>query len=319
MKSISRFMVICMLFLCIGDAPAVNINWVIVGNAGNADDQHGNGHGGVEYEYKIATYEVTSVQYTEFLNAVAATDTYDLYNIDMWLDNEGCKIQQSGTDGSYTYSVASDMANRPVNFISWYDSLRFINWLHNGQGEGDTEDGAYDMSLGSKVVRKSAAQIWLPSEDEWYKAAYHKNDGVTGNYFDYPIRSDSEPSNILITPDPGNNATFYDVDDGYTIGSPYYRTEVGAHENSESPYGTFDQGGNVWEWNEELIGPTRRGVRGGAYNCFREGLRPWDRSNFNPDDEYAEIGFRVASVVPEPATLFLLGLGGLALRRCREA
>ena len=235
----------------------------------------------------------------------------------MWSSSYGCKIQQSGISDSYTYSVDTDYADRPVNYVSWYDSLRFANWLHNGQGAGDTEDGAYDMSLGSSVVRKAGAQVWLPSEDEWYKAAYHKNDGVTGNYFDYPTSSDSAPSNDLIDPDPGNNATFYDS--GYTIGSPYYRTEVGAHENSGSPYGTFDMGGNVWEWNEALIYGSNRGCRGGSYYSYGYYLRSSNRDYLDPYYEDGDLGFRVASV-PEPCTLSLLALGSLALiRRKRRA
>ncbi len=98
-----------------------------------------------------------------------------------------------------------------------------------------------------------------------------------------------------------------------TIGSPYYRTEVGAHENSVSPYDTFDMGGNVWEWNEALIG-SNRGIRGGSYVSYDIGLRSSSRSSIDPDDEYYGVGFRVASV-PEPATLSLLGLGSLALIR----
>ena len=91
----------------------------------------------------------------------------------------------------------------------------------------------------------------IPTEDEWYKAAYHKNDGVTGNYWLYPTQSNNVPSNDSINPDPGNNANFYQ--NGYTIGSPDYLTAVGEFENSDSAYGTFDQGGNVWEWNETLL------------------------------------------------------------------
>ena len=163
-----------------GAQATVTMDWEAVGNAGNADDSS-TGYGGVSDVYQISTYEVTAGQYTEFLNAVAATDTHGLYNTYMWSDSHGCKIQRSGSPGSYSYSVAADRADRPVNYVSWYDTLRFSNWLHNGQGAGGTEDGAYDMSLGSSVVRKAGAQVWLPSEDEWYKAAYHKNDGVTGD------------------------------------------------------------------------------------------------------------------------------------------
>ena len=308
--------VVCLFVSSI--ASAVTIDWVTVGNPENIADTTGapNPCGAVDYEYQIGKYEVTAGQYTEFLNAVAATDTYGLYNTSMD-GSYGCKIQQSGDLNSYTYSVASDWENRPVNYVSWYDSLRFANWLHNGQLAGSqdastTEDGAYDMS-GSSVVRKAGAQVWLPSEDEWYKAAYHKNDGVTGNYFDYPTSSDSTPSNDLSDPDPGNNATFYDY--GYTIDGPYYRTEVGAHENSDSPYGTFDMGGNVWEWNEALIG-SYRGFRGGSCSDSHD-VSSSSVSNLPPLSEDSDVGFRVASV-PEPCSLVLLGLGGLTLMRRRR-
>ena len=294
---------------------AVTIDWVTVGNAGNANDD--TGHGSVSEVYNIGKYEVTAGQYTEFLNAVAATDTHNLYNkFRMWTGEDGCKIQQSGTSGSYSYSVASDRANRPVNYVSWYDSLRFSNWLHNGQPTGPqndttTEDGAYDMTYGSAAIR-SGANFWLPNEDEWYKAAYHKNDGVTGSYFDYPTSSDSVPGRDMTeATNPGNNANYYD--NGLLIGSPYYRTEVGEFELSDSPYGTFDQGGNVMEWNETQIASSR-GVRAGSYYLPDDTLSSTTRMMFYPGDEFYWLGFRVATV-PEPCSLVLLFLGGLMLRR----
>jgi sulfatase modifying factor 1 len=280
-----------------GVVSAVTIDWVTVGNVGNAADS--TGYGSVSEVYKISTYEVTAGQYTEFLNAVAATDTYGLYNTSMWSSSNGCKIERSGSSGSYTYSVASDWANRPVNFVSWYDCLRFCNWLHNGQPAGPqdtttTEDGAYDMSLGDSVVRKPGAWIWLPSENEWYKAAYHKNDGVTGNYFEYPTSSDAVPGrDALEITNPGNNANYYDS--GYLIGSPYFRTVIGEFELSVSPYGTFDQGGNVWEWNETSI-VSYRGVRGGSYGNGDYTLSSSYRDYDFPDYEDGYMGFRVASV-----------------------
>ena len=156
------------------------------------------------------------------------------------------------------------------------------------------------------------------SEDEWYKAAYHYNDGVTDNYFDYPTSSDDTPSNDLINPDPGNNATYYDG--RYTIGPPYFRTEVGAHENSESPYDTFDQGGNVWEWNEAILYGSARGWRGGSFTDDVGTLPAANRGNAGApssiEDNY--VGFRVAQV-PEPATLTILALGGLVVMRRRRS
>lgn len=299
-----------------GTAIAVNIETVPVGNPGNAPDTEimkdgTSGYGSVVYSYNIGKYEVTAGQYTEFLNAVAATDMYGLYDTRMWSDSSGlvCKIERIGSPGSYTYSVAADWANRPVIWVDWGDAARFANWLHNGQPTGEqkastTEDGAYylnggtDLTALSAVTRKTNA-IWaIPTENEWYKAAYHRNDGITGNYYDYPTNTNSYPDNRLIDPDPGNNATIRstNVTHHYTIGSPYWRTEAGAHENSNSPYGTFDQAGNVWEWNEAKIGSNSRGVRGGTFFdddwygvCSHAKYR-----NYNsPTYEWGTYGFRV--------------------------
>ena len=184
--------------------------------------------------------------------------------------------------------------------MRFWDAARFVNWLHNGQGSGDTESGAY-INIGntSTFARQPGAQYWIPSEDEWYKAAYHKNDGVTGNYFDYPTGSDSEPSNLLMGPDPGNNANFTIGNEGFTIGGPYYTTEVGEFENSASPYGTFDQGGNLAEWNETEW-TEFPGIRGGWWGHRANDLLASTRYLDPPHVEHFAISFRVASV-PEPA------------------
>ena len=298
----------------LGARAEVVIETVPVGNPGNANDTHGDGYGGVGYVYSIGKFEVTAGQYTAFLNAVAAEDSYGLYNPIMDSDSLGCQITQHGSSGSYTYdfsggtveapgSTAADWENRPVNYVSWGDATRFANWLHNGQPSGaqdvnTTEDGSYYLNGATTdgellaVVREDDATWVIPSEDEWYKAAYY--DGGSGVYYDYPTSSDSVPSNDLIAPDPGNNATFYEY--GYTIGSPYYRTEFGVHEHSESPYGTFDQGGNVWEWNEAVISGSFRGLRGGSFLDNDTILHAANRYNHAPTFESDLPGFRVAEV-----------------------
>jgi formylglycine-generating enzyme required for sulfatase activity len=315
------------------------IETAIVGNPGNAGDAQIQGtFGAVDYVYAIGRYEVTAGQYAAFLDAVAATDTYALYDVRMWTHAEGCKIERTGAPGNYTYGVAPDQANRPVNFVSWGDAARFANWLHNGQPTGaqdltTTEDGSYfldgktaDWEL-EGVVREPDATWVIPTEDEWYKAAYHKNDGATGNYFNYPTGHDSAVSNDLVDPDPGNNATFSRPVADYTIGAPYYRTEVGAHENSASPYGTFDQGGNVQEFNETVPEWDIRGIRGGSW-FWGDILGRWDRPvDMHSSDQYSDLGFRVANrrptshpipVLPSPAVLaWLLAsalVAALALR-----
>jgi len=321
-----------LLGLCIA-AQAVVIDTVTVGNPGNAGELSGSGAGGygpdrvcgaVGYSYNIGKYEVTAGQYTDFLNKVAKTDTYGLYNGAMWGGLTGCKIQQSGSSGSYTYSVASDWANRPVNYVSYWDACRFANWLHNGQptaiqNVATTERGAYILDgytgTDGRTISRNAGSKWaVTSEDEWYKAAYYKGGGTNAGYWDYPTKSDTLPSNVGADgyTDPGNHANYNDKG-YYTIGSPYYRTDVGEFENSASAYGTFDQGGNVWEWNEALVSGAYRCVRGNSFGDSDIGLRASYRVNYGPAGEGSGLGFRVSEVVPEPSAILALGSGILAL------
>jgi formylglycine-generating enzyme required for sulfatase activity len=316
-------------------AAAVTIDMVTVGNPGNSPDTEvmqfdgTTGYGAVDYVYRIGKFEITAGQYTEFLNAVAREDTHRLYSSFMNAGDFPADIERHGSAGSYTYTVAADWSSRPVNFVSFWDSLRFANWLHNKQpttGVQDsttTEDGAYELNGytgtdGAWITRKPGARFVIPSEDEWYKAAYHKNDGVTGNYWDFPTQCDTEPVNSL--PDSGNHANLYDYSGTgtgtYAIGPPYYRTEVGAYENSPGPYGTFDQAGNVYEWNEAIVDPERnhRGIRGDSFYEFVTGRSHASaRIREFPWAEAHGTGFRIASSIPEPAAILQLGIASLMI------
>jgi formylglycine-generating enzyme required for sulfatase activity len=307
-------------------ASAVVIDYVSVGNAGNPDDT--TGYGGVAYEYRIGMYEVTNAQYAEFLNAVAQTDTYGLYDPSMGGNaNLRGGITRSGVSGSYSYAVKPDMGNKPVNYVSWYDAARFANWLHNSQPTGlqttlTTESGSYTLSGNTGLITKnSMATVWIPTEDEWYKAAYYDPTAAgTGNYWNYPTRSDSIPSvgtagvNGDIS-NPGVNVANY-LSGADWNGQDGNVTTVGS-TTSASYYDTFDQGGNLWEWNDAIIAGSR-GMRGGSFYYGGNFLAASDRNSIPPSEDYLNLGFRVASV-PEPGvTVLSLLASGLLLRRRRS-
>ncbi len=168
----------------------VTIDWVTVGNPGklaqSSDNRNhsfgaGDGLGNVDYTYQIGQYMVTNTQYAAFLNAAAKSDPYGLYNTQMNSSTQG-GITRSGSDGSYTYTVKAGMGNKPVLFVSWFDAARMANWMHNGQGSGSTETGAYTLNGATSGIfnKNVGATVWIPTEDEWFKAAYYNGD--TGMY-----------------------------------------------------------------------------------------------------------------------------------------
>jgi sulfatase modifying factor 1 len=294
--------------------------------------------GAVAETYQIGKTEVTIGQYAEFLNAVAATDTYSLYNANMGTNPNVRGITQLGSPGSYTYTIFGS-ANRPITYISWGDAARFANWMHNNQPTGaqnasTTEAGAYPLNGAisnaalNAVTRNPGAKWFLPTEDEWFKAAFHKNDGVTGNYWDYATSTDAQPNSdqppgdISIQTNVGNfrfdDSLANGINDGYAVtgstvysGALNYLTDAGAYTMSPSPYGTFDQAGNVREWNETLIS-SARGFRGGSWDVSLSALISTSQGSDNPENEIAFRGFRLAaSPVPEPSTYLLGAFGGL--------
>ncbi len=220
---------------------------VTVGNPGNAADT--TGYGAVAYEYKIGKYEVTNEEYCEFLNGVAKTDSYELYDGRMAEEYGG--ILRSGDQGNFTYSVKSGMGKKPVNYVTFQSCARFANWLSNGGGKGDTEKGPYTIS-GAQVTPPNHAALaqgsetkWaIATENEWYKAAYYDPEKPGGaGYWPYAVKGGSSPDSNINSNEP---------------------RDVGTYKNAASPYGTCDQNGNVWEFIETIVGD-KVGLRGGSF------------------------------------------------------
>jgi sulfatase modifying factor 1 len=275
------------------------MDWVSIGDINNAPDPL-TGYGAVAHAYQIGKYEVTNAQYAEFLNAKGQSNSNGIYNSNM----SSYGITQSGISGSFSYTVTTALANRPVVYVSWFDAARFANWMMNGQGSASMETGAYTLTgtMSGVILANASASVYIPSVDQWYKAAYYdqaKNSG-TGGYWLYATQSNS-----MSTAD----ANFL------SSGS----SNVGSFQNSESPYGTFDQSGNVHEWNDLVLDEVRRGLQGGAWgNALDIDLASTSRGAFDPSIEYDWLGFRVASV-PEPTSIVLtmLASGVMLIRRKR--
>jgi len=307
-------------------AAAVLPSTVPVGNSGNALDQEyfGEQSGAVAYDYEIGTYEVTNDQYAEFLNAKAIVgDPLILWSPSMGSNARGGITRNLSPT---SYSVKPNMGNKPVNFVNWYDAIRFVNWLHNGQGNGDTETGAYTLlgggffpTNGDSITRNPGATWVLPNENEWYKAAYHQpaaQGGDSDDYWLYPTRSNTAPTiatadSVGSISNPGANVANYKFGADWNGQDGNVTTVGSAGALSTSFYGTFDQGGNIEEWSETQVPVSNRRLRGGAWNTF-SGVGDLLAASTHPSlDENVEshsIGFRVA-LVPEPSTLVLAAMG----------
>jgi len=314
---------------CLLAAPAgadtVTYEMVTVGNPGNANDPEGTGNGRVDYSYQIGKYDVTIGQYAAFLNAVAATDTYSLYNPSMETDPWVAGISRTGLSGGYVYSVTGPAgfvpasgvtaANRPITYVSWFDAARFANWMTNGQGSGSTETGAYTLNgvmSGNAVAANPGAAFRLPTLNEWYKAAYYDPtlNGGTGGYYAYATQSNAPPDNLIgSTPNQAN----WNTGSGYSVtqagGAPdpdqNYLTDVGAFSGSGSFYGTFDQSGNVDQWNDlDGVPGSSRGKRGGWwYLTDPGGFSAGADGSASTDTEDYSIGFRLAGPESSPSSV----------------
>jgi sulfatase modifying factor 1 len=273
----------------------VFIPFVAITNAGNTPDT--TGKGAVPYAFRIGKFEISNHQYTTFLNAIAADDAHMVYVTNMTTDVNG-GIVRSGVPGEYIYTVKPGFEHLPAVWVTFFSAVRFCNWLHHGQPSGvqdasTTEDGAYAITataeLANTIARNPQARFWLPSDDEWYKAAYHHPaavGGPSGDYWQFPTRSDEVPFSEL--PPGGSNSANACCETGRQ-GTP-----VGAYRNATSYYGAYDLAGNVQEWTEEIIFVTNRRLRGGSFIYNELYSQSADFEFDTPDYTDSAIGFRVA-------------------------
>jgi formylglycine-generating enzyme required for sulfatase activity len=299
-----------------GTGQRFQMDFVTIGNPGNAADTTGipNPAGSVGRTYDINTFEVSRAMITA-------------YNANPGV--VGITMQDMSASGS---NNGGNGVNRPATGITWNEAARFVNWLNIQKGfapaykyanstittnltpwtTNDTID--YDAS---NPYRSKRSNFFLPSFNEWYKAAYHSPGGT---YFDYANGKNTAPGAVAS----GNTA------DTAVYGQPTIQGPADVNNaGGLSPYGVMGLGGNVFEWEESSAdlsnsaGDSDRGWRGGGWQSPSSRLMSSDRLSSGPTFEDNELGFRVASynsdaVVPEPSMMVIgmvFGLGGLAAKR----
>lgn len=316
----------------------VTIPMSSIGNVGNAPYIF-NGYGDVNYPYDIGTYETTNQQYVDFLNAVGQSNPNGIYNSKMGSDSNG-GIVQSGTPGSYSYSVktgsnpqGASYANAPVMFVSWYSAARFVNWLTNGQqtggaGVSSLETGSYTLSnatSGPLPTRNTAfiaanGGYVLPSMDEWFKAAFHNNAGLTATDYNlWGTGTSVQPTANVSNPLLANVANY-----GRSVTPTLGPLDVGSYSNSLSSYGLYETMGNAAEILETRnpSSDTMYQAMSGSWStnngnilAFNAILGGGSGTFVNGTAATAQIGFRAGYVaaVPEPSTWGLAGAGVIGL------
>jgi formylglycine-generating enzyme required for sulfatase activity len=217
------------------------------------------------------------------------------------------------------------MGDKPVNYVSWFDAARVSNWLMNGgTSSSSTETGAYTLNnatSGTAPAVNPGATFYVPTENQWFKAAYYKGSGTNAGYWDYATQSDTAPTAVTSgstgigsAGSTGNFANYNSV--ASWNGQTGNVTTVGTNGGA-SAYGAFDMSGNVVEWND-LTGAagSSRGFRGGLWNtttAFVVNLSSSGRASNVSSLDNIGLGFRLAApvAVPEPSTCASL-LAGLA-------
>ena len=199
--------------------------------------------------------------------------------------------------------------------VSWRVAAAYANWMHNGQVNEPWafESGAYDVSTfggnsqdgyTDQPERSPGARFWIPSVDEWTKAAHYDPNRYGEGQEGYWLRMGSQ--NDPLTPGLPENG-------GETSGGDFLPgfgeqfMDVGSYTDVGGPWGVLDTSGGVQEWSETIRGPSpsgdghdgRRYVRGSfAGNTLyaTHDLIDWYTMTGIPD--VSRHGIRLASAIP---------------------
>lgn len=309
-----------------GVDPLSGIDFIHIGDPGNAAwmgngtvGDRAIGRGSVGYDYYIGRTEVNTAQWVEFFNV--AFDRPDplphLIPPTFW----GATSAAPNTPGGRRWTVPAGNENRLVGNISWRMAAMYCNWLTNDKSSDRAAflSGAYDVStfgydngvFTDQLERSPGARYFIPTWDEWLKAAHYdpdKNGPGEGGWWIY---SDSSDDPLVPGPPGVGEANF-----GFSGGSDI---PLGAYPDVQSPWGLLDVAGGTTEWTEGVLtgtGGVRVRYQEGSYWSSSPGISNRD-SIYTPGSEFPNVstgdfGFRIAAFVPAPGVC-AVGVGGLFL------
>lgn len=274
-----------------------------------------NGRGQVTTPYAISQYETTNAQYVAFLNAVdkSGTNPYGLYSTNMTSNTSGGIVYTAGAASGSKYSVKSGFSQKPVNWVNWTSAARFVNWLVNGgtsNPSASTETGSYVMSGTAPYARSANAQIFLPSQDQWYKAAFYNSVSGTYNAWANGSLSTTPVKTTIANAGTASNQANYD-----NINAPVGLNDKGIYTTSASPYQIYDMMGNVAEMTD-TFSSTSYALYGGSWSWIAADWSATAATQLRlTSQRNAQMGFRIATVapVPEPGTIALAATGMVGL------
>ena len=209
--------------------------------------------------FRIARYPVTYAQFQAFLDAP------DGFASSHWWEGLAADDAHRQVPGEQAFKFWT----HPRERVSWYDAVAFCHWLS----------------------AKLGAEVRLPREEEWEKAAR----GTDGREF--PWGEAYIPGSANIGETLGGDRTHY----------LQSTSAVGMYPQGASPYDLMDMSGNVWEWclnkydSPKDVAPggdARRVVRGGSWDYYRVIARASYRDHSRPDLRDFVVGFRLVCVSP---------------------
>ena len=233
------------------------VRWVLVDDRDNEADPV-TSLGKVSENFYIAQYELTNADYCVYLNASKAGRD-DWREVGRRAIEPGAIVREqlSGSD-AFEYSPAPGMAQKPVSSLSPADALRLANWLHNlaASQTDEIDTGAYDLGPDAAdqitASRSPDARFFVPTLDEWYKAAYFKRGKRKAEYWRYPTAT-NEPLLPRPLPTP-HQRTLQGIETTANFGAKppdLGLAQVGS-SGAASAYDAFDMGGNAAEWAADV-------------------------------------------------------------------